>query len=67
VKLTEAQIELLSAIEAVVGGLTYSDMKPSRRAMAKRLRNQGLIGKRHWTIAQLTQAGLAALEQSKKK
>lgn len=46
-KLTKAEYRLLDALNDV-GMLEYAALKPSVRAMVQRLRNRGLISKRHF-------------------
>jgi hypothetical protein len=62
VKLTDAEFEMLHALAGnLYGRVAMENLKPAARAMAKRMRQKGLLSKRHLLYASLTQVGYAAM------
>lgn len=58
--LTDRNRAFLYALSSVAGGLRISQLRPSARAMAKRLRAQGYVSKRNFDIATVTEKGRKA-------
>lgn len=68
--LTRAELELLEALSDVQGGkLVYGELKPAKRAMARRMRIKGLLSKRAFAkgMVEATDAGRRAQSRRKVK
>jgi len=63
-KLTQAELQLLSALDRVVGNTISIDwLKPQQRNMVYRMRRKGLLSKRDLGNVTWTQAGKTAFQE----